>query len=196
MTQKISGKTTMAATVVDVDRSVSHPSFLCPPFSRSDSGPVVRPRRTAGGWAFGGLSGIPKVGPPQRPCVGRWKRLCFVQHGVAMCVTSPLVIPPDGGLYHGYHLVTLGWCLFASELSCGLPFVTTSTRTCFLIHLVQRSVGWRLAGFLFLPVTLLSDCRSFNCFDFCVSPLFIHHCILTEFFFLRMVAARLALVYR
>lgn len=50
-------------------------------------------------------------------------------------------------------------------------FVTTSTRTCFLIHLVQRSVGWRLAGFLFLPVTLLSDCRSFNCSDFVFSPL-------------------------
>lgn len=64
-----------------------------------------------------------------------------------------------------------------------LAFVTT--RTCFLIHLVQRSVGWRLAGFLFLPVTLLSDCLSFNCFDFVFPshPSFIHHCILTEFFF-------------
>lgn len=51
-----------------------------------------------------------------------------------------------------------------------LAFVTTSTRTCFLIHLVQRSVGWRLAGFLFSPVTLLSDCRSFNCFDFVFPP--------------------------
>lgn len=42
------------------------------------------------GWAFGWLAAIPRVCPPQRPCVGRRWWLCFRQHGVAMCVTSPL----------------------------------------------------------------------------------------------------------
>jgi len=116
MTPKISVKS-LARTIKEAGGDVEPSSWMV---TRSRQWSPVGPQRPRPRGAPGlALSiwpqlgcYIPRVSPPppspQRPCVGRWWRLCYRQHGVAMCVTSPLVIPADGGLYHGYRPVTLG----------------------------------------------------------------------------------------
>lgn len=143
---------------VDVDHRGKSPALSPAAIHSVETGPTIHPGFVDAGRAFGRLGAIPRVCPPQRPCVGRWWWLCFMQHGVAMCVTSPLVIPPDGGLYHGYHPVTLGWCFFPLRVWQWLALVTITIRTSFLIHLVQKVCELEIGRRLILPLPLLSGC--------------------------------------
>lgn len=121
MTQKISGKLSSGRSKRVEMWTMNRPRFPWLPFGPPRRGPQCTQGVPMLDEHLARSPLFPGFVPPQRPCVGRWWWLCFRQHGVAMCVTSPPVIPPDGGLYHGYRPVTFGWCFFASEFDSDLP---------------------------------------------------------------------------